>query len=95
MVGAKDYHKVLGVSRNAKKEEIRRAYRRLALIYHPDRNKDADAGERFKEINEAYRVLTGLEKAPMHAEAESGAWSDSVIKIWDSIISERNSNTYR
>ena len=55
----KDYYKILGVSRNATKEEIKRAYKRLAKLYHPDLNKgDKEKEERFKEINEAYRVLS-------------------------------------
>ncbi|MEM2122026.1 MAG: molecular chaperone DnaJ [Candidatus Bathyarchaeia archaeon] len=58
----KDYYKILGVSRNASKEEIKKAYRRLALKYHPDRNKSPDAEERFKEISEAYAVLSDDEK---------------------------------
>ncbi|RLF37676.1 MAG: hypothetical protein DRN00_05275, partial [Thermoplasmata archaeon] len=52
----KDYYEILGVSRNATKEEIKRAYRRLALKYHPDRNKSPEAEEKFKEISEAYAV---------------------------------------
>ncbi len=54
----KDYYKILGVERNASEEEIKRAYRKLALKYHPDKNPDdKKAEERFKEINEAYDVL--------------------------------------
>jgi len=54
----KDYYKILGVERNASEEEIRKAYRKLAMQYHPDRNpNDQQAEERFKEINEAYQVL--------------------------------------
>jgi molecular chaperone DnaJ len=53
-----DYYDVLGVSRDADKEEIKRAYRRLARKYHPDVNKEADAEEKFKEINRAYEVLS-------------------------------------
>lgn len=58
----RDYYEVLGVSRNASKEDIKRAYRKLALKYHPDRNKSPDAAEKFKEISEAYAVLSDNEK---------------------------------
>lgn len=53
----RDYFEVLGLSRSAGEDEIKRAYRQLALKYHPDRNKDPDATEKFKEIKEAYEVL--------------------------------------
>lgn len=59
----KDYYETLGVSRNADEKEIKRAYRRLAQKYHPDKNPDnPQATEKFKEINEAYEVLSDAEK---------------------------------
>ena len=59
----KDYYKILGVERNASQEDIRKAYRKLAMQYHPDRNpNDKNAEERFKDINEAYQVLSDPEK---------------------------------
>jgi curved DNA-binding protein len=60
---AEDYYKMLGVSKNASKEEIKKAYRKLAMKYHPDKNKgDKEAEETFKKINEAYAVLSNAEK---------------------------------
>jgi len=55
----KDYYRVLGVARNASQDEIKKAFRQLALQHHPDRNpqNEKEAEERFKEINEAYEVL--------------------------------------
>ncbi len=58
----KDYYKILGVERDASKEDIRRAYRRLARKYHPDVSKEKDAEVRFKEMKEAYEVLKDPEK---------------------------------
>lgn len=58
----RDYYETLGVGRNASEDEIRAAFRRLARQYHPDVNKDGDAEEKFKEINEAYGVLSDAEK---------------------------------
>jgi DnaJ-class molecular chaperone len=79
---ARDYYEVLGVSRSASSEDIKKAYRRLAKQFHPDQNKgDPSAEERFKEVQEAYGVLSNDEKrsrydqfghAGVHASAEPG-----------------------
>ncbi|SPD76259.1 putative chaperone protein DnaJ [uncultured Desulfobacterium sp.] len=62
-MAGKDYYKILGVSKSASQEEIKKAYRKMAMKYHPDQNKgDKAAEERFKEINEAYAVLSNPEK---------------------------------
>ncbi len=59
----KDYYEIIGVPRSASEDEIRKAYRKLALKYHPDRNKDKKEAEgKFKEINEAYQVLSDKNK---------------------------------
>ncbi len=57
----KDYYKVLGVSRDATNKEIRKAYLKMALKYHPDKNKSDNADEKFKEVAEAYDVLSDSE----------------------------------
>lgn len=73
MNSQKDYYKILGVARDASAEEIKRAFRRLAIKYHPDKNKgDAAAAERFKEINEAYAVLSNPEKRKQYDAFGSG-----------------------
>jgi molecular chaperone DnaJ len=62
MAEKRDYYDVLGVSRDASEAAIKKAYRKLAMEYHPDRNKEAGAEEKFKEISEAYGVLSDDEK---------------------------------
>jgi curved DNA-binding protein len=58
----KDYYKIMGIERDAKQDEIKRAYRKLARKYHPDVSKEKDAEMRFKEVGEAYEVLKDPEK---------------------------------
>jgi len=62
MAEKRDYYEVLGVKREASPDEIKDAYRKLAMQFHPDRNKDPGAEERFKEISEAYAVLSDAQK---------------------------------
>ncbi len=62
MATKRDYYEILGVKRSASKDELKDAYRTLALKFHPDRNKDAGAEEKFKEISEAYAVLSDDQK---------------------------------
>ena len=64
MAESKDYYKILGVSKEANDDELKRAYRKLAKKYHPDANPDnkAEAEAKFKEVNEAYSVLSDKQK---------------------------------
>lgn len=62
MANKRDYYEVLGINKDATDQDIKKAFRRLAMQYHPDRNKAPDAEEKFKEINEAYAVLSDKDK---------------------------------
>lgn len=62
MSSKRDYYEILGVQKDASKEEIKNVYRKLALQYHPDRNKEPGAEQKFKDISEAYAVLSDDEK---------------------------------
>lgn len=58
----KDYYKILGIAKNAKDDEVKKAYRKMALRFHPDKNKTIGAEEKFKEVAEAYEVLSDKKK---------------------------------
>ena len=62
----RDYYEVLGVSKTASKDEIKKAYRKLSKQYHPDINKEPDAADKFKEIAEAYDVLSDDQKKAIY-----------------------------
>ena len=94
----KDYYAILGVSKDATQEEIKRAYRRLALEYHPDKhpgNKEIE--ERFKEINEAYAVLSDPEKRAAYdrgQEVGEFSWSD-LFSLFEQVFGIRPGRTPR
>jgi molecular chaperone DnaJ len=88
-MATKDYYRILGVDRNASTEEIRKAYRRLAKQYHPDRNRGSkEAEQRFKEITEAHAVLSDEQKRRQYdlmGDASSRFGEGGVF--WDNIMS--------
>ena len=62
----KDYYKVLGIAKDASEDEVKKAYRKQALRYHPDKNKSPGSEDRFKEIAEAYDVLSDAKKKEVY-----------------------------
>ncbi len=70
MTSKRDYYGTLGISKDADKKQIKKVYRKLALRYHPDRNKSPDAEERFKQINVAYVILSDDEKRQRYDSLE-------------------------
>ena len=86
----RDYYEILGISRDASPEETKKAYRRLAIKYHPDRNPDnsKEAEEKFKEVSEAYKILSDPEKRQIydqygHAGLESEVGTGAGFRGFD------------
>ena len=73
----RDYYEILGISKNATKIEIKKAFRKLAMQYHPDRNKEPGSEEKFKEINEAYEVLSNENKRSQYDQFGHSAFNQS------------------
>ncbi len=92
-----DYYEILEISRNADGNEVKKAYRKMALKYHPDRNpNDKEAEEKFKKINEAYQILSDKEKRQIYdtygkkgLESSGFGFSDmegSIFDIFNSVF---------
>lgn len=78
----KDYYKVLGIAKGASEDEIKKAYRKQALRYHPDKNKSPGAEDKFKEIAEAYDVLSDAKKRDIYDRfGEEGNCTTSCIRV--------------
>ncbi len=75
MTGKRDYYDVLGVDKSANENTIKKAYRKMAMKYHPDRNPgDKEAEANFKEVGEAYAVLSNAEKTAIAMITLRGVW---------------------
>lgn len=77
MATKRDYYEILGVTRSASEAELKSAYRKLALKWHPDRNKEPGAEAKFKEINEAYEVLSNSDKKAKYDQFGHAAFDPS------------------
>ena len=83
-----DYYQTLGVARNASEADIKKAYRRLAMKHHPDRNPDKASEAKFKEVNEAYAILSDAQKRAAydqfgHAGVDSSAAAGGTRPRWN------------
>ena len=77
MATKRDYYEVLGVDKNASEAEIKSAFRKLAKKYHPDVSKEPDAQEKFKEIGEAYSVLSDKDKKAQYDQFGHAAFDQN------------------
>lgn len=100
MANKRDYYEVLGVSKNATDDELKKAYRKLAVKYHPDRCKDADAKDKFQEISEAYEVLSNKDKRAQYDQfgfdgpSMGGGFSSSGFNPFDLFRAHFGSNPF-
>ena len=77
MAAKQDYYELLGIGREAGQDDVKKAFRKLARQYHPDVNKDTTAEAKFKEINEAYEVLSDEQKRAAYDRYGHAAFSGS------------------
>lgn len=84
---AKDFYKILGIPKTATDDEIKKAYRKLALRYHPDKNKAPNAEEKFKEVAEAYEVLSDKNKRELYDKyGEDGLKNGGKLELNENFI---------
>lgn len=81
MAEKRDFYEVLGISKSASQDEIKKAYRTLAKKYHPDLNKDADAPKKFEEVQEAYDVLSDEKKRAQYDQFGHAALIKMLVRV--------------